>query len=149
HRAGETVAEPTSRRLRSPRRATSRFVPSRSSRERRDPVRAVTRRGAFPWRGSGAMIGLAFAGCTGLPPPDPGCAPDLQIEQGAPATASPAARRAFGETFGLRLGGLLTSAITTETTLDVTTARNGASVGFEDELGLSSETTSFRVDGYW
>lgn len=63
-------------------------------------------------------------------------------------TAEPA-RNAFSDRFCLRVGAIAASQVNTEASLGVTGTSVGTRVDFEDALGLSSRTDSFRIDAYW
>jgi hypothetical protein len=73
-------------------------------------------------------------------------APALTVPSKAPDAA---AYEPFGETVGLRVGGLVTSAIDTSASLGVRGTARGTEFDFERELGMEKTTESFRADLHW
>lgn len=102
-------------------------------------------------RSAPLLLAVAFAACQSQPPalvplPEAVVAVPTLVE----AKQEPAPQRtAFGETFGLRAGGLIASAIDTSAELGVRGTARGTEFNFERELGLAKETDSFRFDAYW
>src|SRR5262245_14909135 len=91
----------------------------------------------------------AAAGCSSVPNRDAAqVAGDLEPMPQEPAPAAPP-RSGFDETFGVRVGGMLVGTFHTEATLDVVGTSASAAVDFEDELGLSGQGSSFRVDSWY
>jgi len=81
------------------------------------------------------------------PPVARGARSAPQQPQEPPPTAP--GRSGFDETFGARVGGMLVGTFHTEATLDVVGTSTGTSVDFEDQLGLSGQGSSFRVDSWF
>src|SRR5262245_10997879 len=91
----------------------------------------------------------AAAGCSSVPNRDAAqVAGDLEPMPQEPAPAAPPGS-GFDETLGVRVGGMLVGTFHTEATLDVVGTNAGTAVDFEDQLGLSGQGSSFRVDSWF